>query len=86
MMNKKVAKVDPPPNEETISTRAEQKQVEEPQAIGAIDEVRCKRRRLHSLALAWTLSFPTPTMPDGQRLLVGTELSGRRLGEGLSDW
>jgi formate/nitrite transporter FocA (FNT family) len=34
-MNKKVAKVDPPPNEGTISTRAEQKQVEERQAIGA---------------------------------------------------
>jgi formate/nitrite transporter FocA (FNT family) len=34
-MNKKQAKADPPPGEGTISTRAEQKQVEERQAIGA---------------------------------------------------
>jgi formate/nitrite transporter FocA (FNT family) len=60
MMNKKQAKVDPPSGEGTITTRAEQKQVEERQAIGANVVYETIRREgeeeLHrpAAALAWS--------------------------------
>jgi formate/nitrite transporter FocA (FNT family) len=60
MMNKKAAKVDPPPTQGTISTHAEQAQVEERQAIGANVVYETIRREgedeLHrpAAALAWS--------------------------------
>jgi formate/nitrite transporter FocA (FNT family) len=60
MMKRKVAKVDSPSNEGTISTHAEQKQVEERQAIGANVVYETIRREgeeeLHrpAAALAWS--------------------------------
>jgi formate/nitrite transporter FocA (FNT family) len=68
MMNKKEAKVDPPSGEGTISTRAEQKQVEERLAIGAHVVYETIRREgeeeLHrtASALAWSAFAAGPSM------------------------
>jgi formate-nitrite transporter family protein len=59
MMKKKLTRVDPPSSEGTISTRAEQKQVEERLALGANVVYETRREgedELHrpAAALAWS--------------------------------